>query len=174
MGGIGRDRSFFSVDPSWLKLSSLQYKVRPHYISVDPSIIMSSVSCSDFNVDSVSFQLQKAKFPSHKWKSLASGLRVASLVPNIEANCRDTVGMLQELISRWVGSTTGNQWVMLIDAVVMCDEPAVAKELATAVGCPLRLSGTTTNIDSSEIKLDVPAFCVGCNGTEHPGSFVVQ
>ena len=65
------------------------------------------------------------------------------------------VGMLQELISRWVGSTTGNQWVMLIDAVVMCDEPAVAEEVATAVGCPLALSGTTTDIDNIEIKLDV-------------------
>ena len=61
--------------------------------------------------------------------------------------------MLQELISRWVGSTTGggNQWVMLIDAVKMCDEPAVAQELATAVGCPLALSGTTTDIDSNQI-----------------------
>ena len=72
--------------------------------------------------------------------------------------------MLQELISRWVGSTTGNQWVMLIDAVVMCDEPAVAQELATAVGCPPALSGTTTDIDSSQIyllsKLLVCAFCV--------------
>ena len=102
------------------------------------------------------FQLQKAKFPSHKWKSLASGLRIASLVPNIEANnVKDMVGMLQELISRWVGSTTGNQWVMLIDAVVMCDEPAVAQELATAVGCPLAHSGTTTDIDSNEIKSDL-------------------
>ena len=61
--------------------------------------------------------------------------------------------MLQELISLWVGSTIGNQWVMLIDAVVMCDEPAVAQELATAVGCPLALSGTITDIDSNEIKL---------------------
>ena len=39
--------------------------------------------------------------------------------------------------------TSGNQWVMLIDAVEMCDEPAVAHQLATAVGCPPR-SGTTT------------------------------
>ena len=52
--------------------------------------------------------------------------------------------MLQELIYRWVGSTTGNQWVMLIDAVVMCDEPAVAQQLATAVGCPPHPTGTTT------------------------------
>ena len=61
--------------------------------------------------------------------------------------------MLQELISRWVGSTTGNQCVMLIDAVKMCDEPAVAQELATAIGCPLAHSGTTTDIDSNQIKL---------------------
>ena len=100
---------------------------------------------TDFNVDSVLFELQKAKFPPHKWKSLASGLRKASLVPEIEANnVKDTVGMLQELIYRWVGSTTGNQWVMLIDAVKMCREPAVAQELATAVSCPLARSGTTT------------------------------
>ena len=100
------------------------------------------------------FELQKAKFPSHKWKSLANGLRVASLVPSIEANnVKDTVGMLQELISRWVGSTTGSRWVMLLDAVKMCDEPAVAQELATAVGCPLAHSGTTADIDSNQIKL---------------------
>ena len=110
------------------------------------------------------FELLKAKFPSHKWKSLASGLRIASVVSNIEANCRDTVGMLQELISRWVGSTTGNQWVMLIDAVVMCDEPAVAQELATAVGCSLAHSGTTTDIDSNQIKLlSILLVCGQCS-----------
>ena len=123
-----------------------------------------SCTCSDFNVDSVLFELQKAKFPSHKWKSLANGLRVASLVPSIEANnVKDTVGMLQELITRWVGSTTGNQRVMLIEAVVMCDEPAVAQELATAVGCPLALSGTTTEIDTNEIKLLIKLLVCGLN-----------
>ena len=138
------------------------------------------------------FQLQKVKFPSHKWKSLANGLRVGSLVPSIEANnVKDTVGMLQELISRWVGSTTSNQWVMLIDAVVMCDEPAVAQELATAISSPLSHSGTTTDIVSNQIKLlckllvcglyvpfgikslqninvFIHTFCVGSNGAEYP------
>ena len=102
------------------------------------------ILCADFNIDSVLFQLQKAKFPSHKWKSLANGLLVASLVPNIEANSRDTVGMLQELIYQWVRSTDGDHWITLIDAVVMCDEPAVAQQLATAVGCPPHPTGTTT------------------------------
>ena len=71
--------------------------------------------------------------------------------------------MLQELISRWVGSTTGNQWVMLIDAVKICDEPAVAQELATAVGCSLAHSGTTTDIDSNHIKLLSKLLVSGLN-----------
>ena len=70
---------------------------------------------------------------------------MATVVPTIDADCRNSVGKLQELIRRWVaGNTcpTGNQWDMLIDAVMMCDEPAVAHELATTVGCPPR-SGNT-------------------------------
>ena len=102
----------------------------------------------DFDVNSVVFELQKARFPADKWQSLAGGLKIVNDVPIIDADCRTSVGKLQELIRRWVqGSrTTGNQWVMLIDAVVMCDEPAVAQELATAVGCPLARSGTTTQL----------------------------
>ena len=96
------------------------------------------------NVDTVVFELHKARFPADKWQSLASGLRMATAVSTIDADCRNSVGKLQELIRRWVGNTTGNQWVMLIDAIVMCDEPAVAQELATSVGCPLASSGTTT------------------------------
>ena len=44
---LARDRAgsllflFSNSSASWLKLPSLQYKVRPHYLSVDPSIIMS-------------------------------------------------------------------------------------------------------------------------------------
>ena len=77
--------------------------------------------------------------------------------------------MLQELISLWVGSTTGNQWVMLIDAVKMCDEPAVAQELATAVGCPLAHSGTTTDIDtcSNQIKLLSKLISMLCFSNEY-------
>ena len=50
----------------------------------------------------------------------------------------DVVGKLQALISRWVKSSTQpNQWLRLVEAIVMCDEPAVAKVLATAVGVHL-------------------------------------
>ena len=110
-------------------------------------ILVSSSAETDFDFNSVVFELQKARFPADKWQSLAGGLKIANVVPIIDADCRTSVGKLQELIRRWIQgsiSTTGNQWDMLIDAVVMCDEPAVAQELATAVGCPLARSGTTT------------------------------
>ena len=86
-------------------------------------------------MNSVLFELQRAKFPPEKWKSLANGLRLAGAVSIIEADLRDAVGKLQALICQWVKSTTQpNQWITLVEAIVMCDEPAVARDLATAVG----------------------------------------
>ena len=110
-------------------------------------LIAGFVLCLDFDVNSVVFELHKARFPVDKWQSLASGLKMATAVPTIDADCRNSVSKLQELIRKWVAgssTTSGNQWVMLIDAVVMCDEPAVAQQLATAVGCPPHPTGTTT------------------------------
>ena len=90
---------------------------------------------TDFDLDNVLFELQRAKFPAEKWKSLANGLKLASAVPIVKADESDVVGKLQALISRWVKSTTQlNQWITLVEAIVMCDEPAVARDLATAVG----------------------------------------
>ena len=90
---------------------------------------------SGFDVNTVLFELQRVKFPAVKWKSLANGLRLASAVPIIKADHRDTVGRLQALIGEWVKSTTQpNEWITLVEAIVMCDEPAVARDLATAVG----------------------------------------
>ena len=101
---------------------------------VTPPVYSFYILTSGFDVDTVLFELQKAKFPAEKWKSLANGLRLASAVPIIEADQRDTVGKLQALISRWVRSTTQpNQWITLIEAIVMCDEPVVARDLAIAV-----------------------------------------
>ena len=88
-----------------------------------------------FDLDNVLFELQKVKFPADKWKSLVNGLRLASAVPIIKADESDVVGKLQALISRWVKSMTQpNQWITLVEAIVMCDEPAVARDLAAAVG----------------------------------------
>ena len=90
---------------------------------------------TDFDLDNVLFELQRAKFPAEKWKSLANGLKLANAVPIIKADESDVVGKLQALISRWVQSTTQlNQWITLVESIVMCDEPAVARDLATAVG----------------------------------------
>ena len=111
-----------------------------NYTSHCPQLRQFSMSIQSFS------SCTKLVSPPDKWRSLASGLKMATAVPIIDADCRTSVGKLQELIRTWVqgSNTTGNQWVMLIDAVVMCDEPAVAQELATAVGCPLARSGTTT------------------------------
>ena len=87
-----------------------------------------------FNLDNILYELQKVKFPAEKWKSLANGLRLASAVPIIEADQRDTVAKLQALISRWLKRSMTSQPNQLIEAIVMCDEPAVARDLATAVG----------------------------------------
>ena len=90
---------------------------------------------SGFDLDTVLYELQRAKFPANKWLSLANGLRQASAVSIIEANHRTVESRLHALICRWVRSTTQpNQWITLVEAIVMCDEPAVARDLATAVG----------------------------------------
>ena len=83
-------------------------------------------------MNSVLFELQRAKFPPN---SRQFRLRLAGAVSIIEADLRDAVGKLQALICQWVKSTTQpNQWITLVEAIVMCDEPAVARDLATAVG----------------------------------------
>ena len=86
-------------------------------------------------MDSVSYQLIKVKFPPEKWCTLAQSLSVASAVSKIEANHRDVERKLLAVISHWVKSTTQhNQWITLVEAIIMCDECGVAEQLATAVG----------------------------------------
>ena len=93
------------------------------------------IFCVDFNLDSVFYELQRVKFPAHKWRLLANSLRVGSVVDNIDADHRDVADKLQAVISHWVKSTTQhNQWITLVEAVIMCDECGVAEQLATAVG----------------------------------------
>ena len=124
---------------------------------------------TDFNLNNVLFELHiKAKFPAEKWIFLANGLRLASAVSIIEAEQRDVVGKLQALISRWVKSTTQpNQWITLVEAIVMCDEPAVARDLATAVGVDYPPhSGTTIN--TQQYYLDLSAIKIVTAGMEGP------
>ena len=93
------------------------------------------IFASEFSVDSVSYQLIKVKFPPEKWHTLAQGLSVASTVSKINANHRDVDSKLLAVISHWVqNATQNNQWMTLVEAVIMCDECGVAEQLATAVG----------------------------------------
>ena len=86
-------------------------------------------------MDSVSYQLLQVKFPPEKWHTLARGLSVASAVSKINADHRDVDSKLLAVISHWVKNTTQhNQWITLVEAVIMCDECGVAEQLATAVG----------------------------------------
>ena len=81
------------------------------------------------------YELQRVNFPEHKWRRLANSLKVGSAADNIDADHRDVAGKLQAVISHWVKSTTQhNQWITLVEAVIMCDECVVAEQLATAVG----------------------------------------
>ena len=101
-----------------------------------------SFAVSRFQCQHSPFRAAKSQVPTEKWKLLANGLQVASLVRNIEA--KDTASMLQELIFQWVGKTTGNQWIMLIEAVRMCNEISVAQQPSAAVGVKYPpCSGTT-------------------------------
>ena len=86
-------------------------------------------------MDSVSYQLLKVKFPPEKWHTLAQGLSVASAVSKINADHRDIDSKLLAVISHWVkNATQHNQWMTLVEAVIMCDECGVAEQLAAAVG----------------------------------------
>ena len=86
-------------------------------------------------MDSESYQLLKVKFPPEKWCTLAQGLNVASAVFKIEYDHKNVDDKLLAVISHWVkGTTQHNQWMTLVEAVIMCDECGVAEQLATAVG----------------------------------------
>ena len=99
-------------------------------------------SCVGFDLDSVLYELQRLKFPAHKWRLLANSLRVASVVDNIDADHRDVAGKLQAVVHHWMDNTTQhNQWITLVEAVGMCDERHRAKQLATTVGVEYTPSG---------------------------------
>ena len=93
------------------------------------------ISCVGFDLDSVLYELQRVNFPEHKWRQLASSLRVGSAADNIDYNYRNSTGKLQAVVRHWMDNTTlHNQWITLVEAVIMCDERRRAKQLAKAVG----------------------------------------
>ena len=81
------------------------------------------------------FELHKVKFPEHKWRRLASSLKVGSAVADVDDNHKDSTGKLQAVVRHWMDNTTQhNQWITLVEAISMCDERRRAKQLATTVG----------------------------------------
>ena len=80
------------------------------------------------------YELQRVKFPEHKWRRLANSLKVGSAADGIEASHKDCTGKLQAVVRHWINTIQHNQWITLVEAVIMCDEHHGAKKLATAVG----------------------------------------
>ena len=95
-----------------------------------------------FDLDTVLYELERVDFPEHKWRRLANSLKVGSAAANIDADHRDVAGKLQAVVRHWMNNTTQhNQWITLVEAVIMCDERRRAKQLATAVGVEYTPSG---------------------------------
>ena len=112
---------------------------------VTPPVYSLYISTSGFDEKAVLLEIQKARFPAKNWISLAIELKQGNDVDIIEANHETAESKLHALISRWVKNTSQpNQWITLVDAIGKCNEPDVARDLATAVGvdCPPH-SGTT-------------------------------
>ena len=88
------------------------------------------------------YELQKIKFPAHKWRRLANSLKVGSAADDIDADHKDVAGKLQAVVGHWIDNATQHgQWITLVEAVSMCDECRRAKKLATAVGVEYTPSG---------------------------------
>ena len=84
-------------------------------------------------------KLQKHKFPEHKWVKLAVGLMLADRVPGIESENSSNLSRLIALVNHWTANVDeSGRWETLVDAVNMCEEYIVAKNLAidVCVHCP--------------------------------------
>ena len=84
-------------------------------------------------------KLQEHKFPEHKWVNLAVRLMLADRVPGIESENRSNLSRLIALVNHWTANVDeSGRWETLVDAVNMCGEYIVAKNLAkdVCVPCP--------------------------------------
>lgn len=82
----------------------------------------------------MSYQLTRHKFPPEKWPYLAVGLRLAELVPTIEADGGGVSTQLHSLITHWViDQEPHHYWEELIDAVLLSEETVIANQLADHV-----------------------------------------
>ena len=89
--------------------------------------------------DTILHKLLKHKFPKHKWVDLAIGLTLAGCIPEIESENRSNLSKLLALVNHWTANVDeSGRWETLVDAVNMCEEYIVAKNLAkdVCVPCP--------------------------------------
>ena len=100
-------------------------------------VVFISLFYSPANADTILHKLQKHKFPEHKWINLATGLKLASRVPGIKSENSDNLSRLIALVNHWTANyDEGSRWKTLVDAVNMCGEYIVARNLAQDVGVP--------------------------------------
>ena len=86
-------------------------------------------------VDTVAYKLQQHGFPPHKWNILATCLRMASVVQEIDADERHVQDKLQALVVRWASTAEqDNLWKTLVEAVYMCEEKVIATKLGEEMG----------------------------------------
>ena len=96
--------------------------------------LCTSGSVPNLDADTVAFYLQLHKFPAAKWNQLATGLKQATAVPNIDSSMGDVHSKLQALIIHWVDNDQEISWQKLVEAVAMSDQVTTAQDLASAVG----------------------------------------
>ena len=123
------------LDEAKLKVHDLEINNR-ELRSVNQVRAFTQRHTAAFNLDSVMYELQRAKFPVGRWESL-SGCLMTYLGTTL---ARDDTEHLHELIKSWVNSTKdSNPWITLVSAVDRTGEHDVAAELATTVfGVPLQ------------------------------------
>ena len=69
--------------------------------------------------------------------NLATGLILGSRVPGIKSENSSDLSRLIALVNHWTAnSDEGSRWETLVDAVNMCGEYIVAKDIALDVGVP--------------------------------------
>ena len=126
-----------------------------------------------FNLDSVMYELQRAKFPVGKWQSLSNHLSILYLGDSFR---RNDVENLHELIRLWINvKKDSNPWITLVSAVDRTGEHDVAAELATAVfGVPLQ--GNMAKIRGAAAACDKILYhCCDCTSPvvafDHTGFF---
>ena len=102
--------------------------------------LCTSCSLPDLDANTVAFQLQLHKFPAAKWNQLATGLKQATAVPNIDSSMGDVHSKLQALIIHWVDNDQEKSWQKLIQAVAMSGQVTTAQELASSIGVSYQCS----------------------------------